>query len=373
MERRPLGAYEAFAEWAGHPRSWGPDHRWQVWFAGGVIDGLLQVLDEHIACAQRRSRCPAVIGCSPWLKGEAVVDRLLKTACCVVIDKGAAVPPDRLARADCGFPNVLPGLRNRYPADADGGPLVIGPSTPKWEHTIGPIRLTGWRGPGGKPLAHAKLLVLGELFWPNIDRDDEWYDEETVFEATSLWWGSANLTDRPGDHLEVGFWCDDPELLRSAVGFMDVLLAFSEPADSSCAGPEPNLLRVEWDDDAMWEAVADGWPGQPQGRWQQPALAPTTDRAMALERLDVTLRALWPLLDSDDPLTVVRAAGTVVRVEERRAKLEGTDAPTRVDAAVAVGAPWRRQEPLEVVLARVHDRLYADDKPPAGSPNGARP
>jgi hypothetical protein len=67
MERRPLGAYEAFAEWSGHPRWWGPDHRWQVSFAGGVIDGLLQVLDEHIASAQRRSRCPAVIGCSPWL------------------------------------------------------------------------------------------------------------------------------------------------------------------------------------------------------------------------------------------------------------------------------------------------------------------
>ena len=66
MERRPLGAYEAFADWSGNPLSWGPDRRWRVWFAGGVIDGLLEVLDEHITAAQGR-RYPAVIGCSPWL------------------------------------------------------------------------------------------------------------------------------------------------------------------------------------------------------------------------------------------------------------------------------------------------------------------
>jgi len=95
-------------------------------------------------------------------------------------------------------------------------------------------------------------------------------------------------------------------------------------------------------------------------------------RTLALERLDATLRAVWPLLDSGDPLTVVRAAGTVVRVEQRRARLEGTDAPTRVSAAVAVSSPWERGEPLEVVLQRVHDRLYGDE-PPAISTNGAKP
>lgn len=263
MERRPLGAHEAFVEWSGRPRPWGPDHRWQVWFAGGVIDGLLQVLDEHIASAQRRSRFPAVIGCSPWLTSEAVVDRLLRTACCVVMDKGAAVVPARLATADCGLPNVLPGLRHRYPADADGGPLVVGPFTPKPEYEVGPIRMSGWRGPSGKPLAHAKLLVLGELFWDEVGPDDGPQVEEGFVEATSVWWGSANLTDKSANHLEVGFWCDDPELLRNALGFMDDLLAFSEPADSLCPGPEPNLLHVEWDDDAMWEAVADDWPDGP--------------------------------------------------------------------------------------------------------------
>lgn len=263
MERRPLGEYEAFTHWSGRPLSWGPDGRWRVWFAGGVIDGLLELLDEHIASAQRRGRYPAVVGCSPWLTSEAVVDRLLKTACCVVMDKGAAVWPARLAQADCGLPNVLPGLRDRGPADTDGGPLVVGPFTPMPEYQIGPIRVTGWRGPSGKPLAHAKLLVLGELVWDEIGPDDGPTVEERFFEATSVWWGSANLTDKSSSHLEVGFWSDDPELLRWAEGFMDDLIAFSEPVNSPCAGPEPNLLRVEWDHDAMWDAVADEWPDEP--------------------------------------------------------------------------------------------------------------
>jgi hypothetical protein len=257
MEWRPLGEYEAFADWSGHPRSWGPHRRWRVWFAGGVIDGLVQVLDHHIASVQRRSRFPAVIGCSPWLTSDAVVDCLLKTACCVVMDKNAVQVPARLAQADCGFPNVLPGLRHRYRKDADGGPLGIDPHVPKWEHQLGPVRVTGGRGPtAGKRLAHAKLFLLGELFWADDNPDYGMHVEETFFEATSLWWGSANLTG-PSANLEVGFWCDDPELLRWAVGFMDDLLAFSEPADSQCAGPEPNLLPVEWDEAAMREYAAE--------------------------------------------------------------------------------------------------------------------
>lgn len=94
-------------------------------------------------------------------------------------------------------------------------------------------------------------------------------------------------------------------------------------------------------------------------------------RQLAIERLDATLRAVWPLLDSDDTLTVVRAAGTVVRVEERRARLEGTDTPTRVDAAVAVSAPWRREDPF-AVLDRVIRRMHDEPTIPT-STNGAKP
>ena len=75
-DRMPLGDNEAFRGWSGRPRSWGvKDAGWRVWFAGKVVDGLCEVLDEHLA-AKRRG-VPAAIGCVPWLDSEAVVDRLL--------------------------------------------------------------------------------------------------------------------------------------------------------------------------------------------------------------------------------------------------------------------------------------------------------
>ena len=33
------------------------------------------------------------------------------------------------------------------------------------------------------------------------------------------------------------------------------MIAFAEPVESTCAGLEPNLVRVEFDDDAMAEAM----------------------------------------------------------------------------------------------------------------------
>jgi hypothetical protein len=99
-------------------------------------------------------------------------------------------------------------------------------------------------------------------------------------------------------------------------------------------------------------------------------------RQLALERLDATLRAVWPLLDSDDPATVVRAAGTVVRIEERRARLEGTDAPAQVAAAVAVTQPvydGPPRETLDQMLARIAanwSRTELVDRRPAVAGNG---
>lgn len=58
----------------------------------------------------------------------------------------------------------------------------------------------------------------------------------------------------PG-HAEVGFACDDPTLVEEATAFVADVIAFSEPIDTTCAGPEPNLVQVEFDDAAMAEAM----------------------------------------------------------------------------------------------------------------------
>lgn len=99
----PLGDYETFRHWSGKPRAWGPQESgWRAWFGGKIVDGLCEVLDEHLAV--RRRGVPAAIGCVPWLSSEAVAETLLAlSAFCVVIDKGTS------SRRDCvtltkGFP-----------------------------------------------------------------------------------------------------------------------------------------------------------------------------------------------------------------------------------------------------------------------------
>jgi hypothetical protein len=58
-----------------------------------------------------------------------------------------------------------------------------------------------------------------------------------------------------GSHLQVGFACNDPDLAGEAADFIADVIGFSEPVGSTCAGPEPNLVRVEYDDAAMAEAA----------------------------------------------------------------------------------------------------------------------
>jgi len=131
MNWSPLGDYKEFRSWSGRPRSWGPtDAGWRAWFGGKVIDGLCEVLDEHLAA--NRSGAPAAIGCVAYLTSRAVVDRLLKMAgLCVVIDKGAVLPPRQLVESDLGFPNTaIRALAEKTPAVGGKG-MIVGPYTPR--------------------------------------------------------------------------------------------------------------------------------------------------------------------------------------------------------------------------------------------------
>lgn len=99
------------------------------------------------------------------------------------------------------------------------------------------------------------VLVLGHLALNVYDPDNGYGEEVLDFEPRTVWWGSANWTVRAGSHLEVGFACDDPTLVEEATAFVADVIAFSEPIDTTCAGPEPNLVQVEFDDAAMAEAM----------------------------------------------------------------------------------------------------------------------
>ena len=68
MDRMPLGDYGIFPWWSGRPRSWGPEGgRWRAWFGGKVVDGLCDVLDEHLSADRSlgTSGTPAAIGMCP--------------------------------------------------------------------------------------------------------------------------------------------------------------------------------------------------------------------------------------------------------------------------------------------------------------------
>src|SRR5882724_3221427 len=108
-----FGDYDAFAAWSGTSRPWGPDGNWQVWLGHQVVGGLVEVIERRLRTPSGyREAAPAALGCVPWFTHEEIADRLARlSACCVVVDKGARVLPERLVTADNGFPNVLPGLR----------------------------------------------------------------------------------------------------------------------------------------------------------------------------------------------------------------------------------------------------------------------
>jgi len=130
----PLGEYEPFRSWNGSPRAWGPDDQSRVWFGGEVVDGLVSIIDEHLARdrpGRRFDTLPAAIGCVPWLTHRGVAERLAQLeACCIVVDKGHGRLAAPLAAADNGFPNVLPGLRERTPG---GKAVMLGPSSSAWQ------------------------------------------------------------------------------------------------------------------------------------------------------------------------------------------------------------------------------------------------
>jgi hypothetical protein len=194
---------------------------------GVAVDGLCDVIDEHLA-AKRRG-VPTAIGSVPWPASEAVVDRLLGlTAFCVVVDEGTSFP-GRLLNPEKGLPNIsLLRLRDMVPSNGGSAP-ILGPSSKMPEHELGPVRVLSCHS-GRKPLLHAKMLVLGHLAINVYGPDDSYGIEELGFEPRAVWWGSANWTRRSQSHLEVGFVCDAPcSSRRPQSGRVDLCRSRTEP------------------------------------------------------------------------------------------------------------------------------------------------
>jgi hypothetical protein len=92
-----------------------------------------------------------------------------------------------------------------------------------------------------------------------------WHDEGAVghvedvigFRPYRLWISSANFTAASRRSLEFGYWTEQPELLAGAERFLVRLMASSEDLDPDADIPDPELTQVEFDDEAMAEAMAE--------------------------------------------------------------------------------------------------------------------
>ena len=117
------------------------------------------------------------------------------------------------------------------------------------------MRTVGWLDEAkNTPILHAKMLVMGRIEWKDYGHPDYGEDIRAEFRPLTVWLGSANWTGGSTNHLEFGIVSRDAKLLSTATDFVADVIAFSEPLDSKCVGPEPNMVGYEVDDAAMWEA-----------------------------------------------------------------------------------------------------------------------
>jgi hypothetical protein len=247
----------------------------QAFFGRDVLRGLVEGIDDFRLRRQERwwrpgSRTigPAMLACSPWVGDEDLLLAVsnLKAACIVMTKIGLnSALRQELQRFNDerlpGFPlAALSALALHQPREPDGSARVIGPSDGlrDQDHRVPTIRSFGFRQhrKTRPPIPHAKLALLGELWWH--DEDAVGYpDDITGFTAGRLWVSSANFTRPSRSSLEFGYWTEDADLLAATESFLEQLVGESEALDAVPDEPYPEFVEVEFDDEAMAEAYAE--------------------------------------------------------------------------------------------------------------------
>jgi hypothetical protein len=234
-----------------------------------VLRGLIRGIDEAIE-APRRSKSrdlgPCLIGCAPWMNDPELLERLKRlSGACIVLTKKGRTKRDQEKLAELHQVNAeAPGLYTgafpdlfEYAPRVDGEPKIVGPYDPMSGTVLPSIRTIGFRKLDDHlvPLMHAKLALLGELWWHDEDALGH-VDDVYGFRPRRLWVSSANFTRASRRSLEHGFWTTDPQLVQGYERFLLKLVAASEGLHGEDE-PHPELLPVEFDDEAMAEAAAE--------------------------------------------------------------------------------------------------------------------
>jgi hypothetical protein len=202
-----------------------------------------------------------------WINDGDLMPKLSELAgACVVVTKQGRVPRklEELKRLHDlnerlpGLPiRAFPGLGGLAPK-ADGLPAVVGPYSPMDDSVVPTFRTLGYRRRGAKlvPILHAKLALLGRMWWH--DEGPLGHVEDVLgFTPHRLWISSANFTDSSRRNLEFGHWTEEPALLEGAERFLVGLIGSSEDVDPEADFSDPTLAPVEFDDDAFAEYLAE--------------------------------------------------------------------------------------------------------------------
>lgn len=247
----------------------GPDGRERAFFGLDVLRGLIGGIEEHGRDPRwRRSRSlgPVLLGSSMWIDDDELIDKLESLTACIVVTKQGRDQRklDKLQRLrelnerTAGVPiRAFPGLGGLAPK-VDGEPEVVGPHSQFDDAVLPTIRTLGYRSKERRqvPIVHAKLALLGQMWWH--DEGALGHVEDVIgFRPHRLWISSANFTAASRRSLEFGYWTEQPELLAGAERFLVRLMASSEDLDPDADLPDPELAQVEFDDEAMAEAMAE--------------------------------------------------------------------------------------------------------------------
>jgi hypothetical protein len=233
----------------------------------GLVEGIRDFTEDRQERWRRfRSLGTALLASSMWIDDLELIDAIGRLAAAsVIVTKQGRRPTDRrkLERLDAlnlrtpGMPirafSTLSGLA----PTVDGQPALIGPSDRPDETVVPTIRTLGWRKRSENvPIVHAKLALLGHLWWH--DEDGTGMVADVIgFAARRLWISSANFTRSSRRSLEFGFWTEEQTLLDGAERFLVRLMASSEGVDPQSDAFRPDLAPYEFDDEAMADYAAE--------------------------------------------------------------------------------------------------------------------
>lgn len=251
----------------------------RAYFGRDVLRGLTAGIDDFVHQRQPRwqryrSIGPALLGSAMWINDEDLIDKLgeLSAACIVVTKQGhkpykKLTPLSALNERTPGMPVRAFSALTELAPRVEEKPAIVGPFSSMYDGMVPTIRTLGFRkvpGSMNPPILHAKLALLGHLWWH--DEDGGGVADVVGFKARRLWVSSANFTSSSRGSLEFGFWTEEEALVLGARRFLVKLMRSSEGLDPDADSFNPDLALVEYDDEAMAEALTEmGWADAGEG------------------------------------------------------------------------------------------------------------